>query len=761
MRRILWCMLEDGFKSDKQYVKCARPVGDTMGRYHPHGDSSIYGALIGASQLWNMRYPLIDFHGNNGSRDGDDPAAMRYTECRLSKISEETLSGIKKDTVDWIPNFDETTEEPVYLPGMFPNLLCNGTTGIAVAMACSFAPHNLGEVMDAAIAYLKGEETTSAGLLRYIQGPDFPTGGLVINQKELRSAYLTGKGRARIRGEYKVEKAKNGADILVFTSIPYKISKESLTAEIDQLCEEKKLEGITEIRDESNKQGVRFVIELAKGVNADVIAARLYETTDLETTYSFNQVALVDKTPKLLTLVDIIENYINHQKDVYRRANEYDLRKLEERIHILEGLCKALDDIDNVIALIKASANKSAAQQALMKRYNFTFQQADAILAMTLSKLANMEKIAIQKEKQDKENERAIILARLNSEAIFNADLVNVLTAFKDHYGDKRRTTITNIEMTKVEKEVAQIVPEDVVVIVTEAGNIKRVPKKNFKVQKRNGKGVKTQDDITLATIDTNTIDVLLAFTNKGRVYRIGVDTVPEGTQATRGTAISTLVEMEPAEQVVAVTSIARTDNAGKYVWFVTKRGLVKKTNLSEYAGTKRKTGVQAIGLREGDGIVSVWVGKDSDILIFTKEGMCIRFDGSNIGATGRVATGVQGIKLADNDEAAVATYIGYERNGVGKAPAGQVFVGCSDGSGKRVMVSEFTRQNRAGRGLKFAHSGQIVAAIGDIEESDILFVSGDTGAICVKVSDIAQGSRTSAGIKIIKGSKMVSAVKV
>lgn len=761
MRRILWCMLEDGFKNDKQFVKCARPVGDTMGRYHPHGDSSIYGALIGASQPWNMRYPLIEFHGNNGSRDGDPPAAMRYTECRLSKISEATLNGIKKDTVDWIPNFDETAEEPVYLPGMFPNLLCNGTTGIAVAMACSFAPHNLTEVMDAAIAYLQGTATTSSDLLNYIQGPDFPTGGVIINQKELRSAYLTGKGRARIRGEYVVEKAKNGAETIVFTSIPYKISKEMLSTEIDQLCEEKKLDGIVEIRDESNKKGVRFVIELARGVNADAIATRLYELTDLETTYSFNQVALVDKTPKLLTLVDIIKDYIDHQKEVYRRLNEYDLKKLEQRIHILEGLCKALDDIDNVIQLIKSSKDKTAAHTALMKKYNFTIEQADAILAMTLSRLANMEKMAIQNEKDEKEKERAIILARLGSEETFNSDLVKVLTEFKNHFGDARRTSITNVEITKAEKEVAQIVPEDVVVVITEAGNIKRVPKKNFKTQKRNGKGVKTQDDCTLATIDTNTIDVILAFTTKGKVYRIGVDTIPEGTQATRGVGISTLVEMENQERVAAIASASRSGGTDQFVWFVTRRGLIKKTNISEYNGAKRKQGVQAIGLREGDSLASVWVGPNSDILILTKEGMSIRFDGGTVGTTGRTAGGVQAIKLASDDEAVVATSVCERQVHDGKPANGQVFIGCSDGSGKRVMVSEFTKQNRAGRGLKFAHTGQIVSAIGNVQEDDNLFLSGDTGSICIKVSDISLGSRTSAGIKLIKGTKLVSAARV
>ena len=752
MRRILWCMQEDGFKSDKQYVKCARPVGDTMGRYHPHGDSSIYGALVGASQPWNMRYPLIDFHGNNGSRDGDGPAAMRYTECRLSKIAEATLDGIKKDTVDWIPNFDETTEEPVYLPGMFPNLLCNGTTGIAVAMACSFAPHNLNEVMDAATAYLEGKVNNSKDLLNYITGPDFPTGGLVINKKELDNAYLTGKGRARIRGEYKVEKARNGADMLVFTSIPYKISKEDLSAEIDSLCEEKKIDGIIEIRDESNKQGVRFVIELAKGINADVIAARLYELTDLETTFSFNQVALVDKTPKLLTLIDIVRNYVEHQKDVYRRLNEYEAKKLADRIHVLEGLCKALDDIDNVIQIIKSSKDKTEAATNLIKKYNFTSTQTNAILALTLSRLANMEKLAIQEEKIDKEKELSLILARLQDESIFNHDLVKIFTDFKNKFADERRTTITNIEITKEEKEIAQIVPEDVVVIVTEAGNIKRVPAKNFKIQKRNGKGVKTQDDITMGTIDTNTIDVILAFSNKGKVYRIGVDQIPEGNQTTRGTAIKTLVEMDANENIVAVTSMVRDEKARGYVWYITRNGLVKKTNISEYNGSKRKSGIQALGFREGDQLVSVWVGDNSDILLLTEKGMSIRFDGSTIGATGRTSAGVQGIKLNENDYVAV---------GLGVKETEQVFIGYSDGSGKRCNVSEFTKQNRAGKGLKLGCSGTIVTGIANINDETNLFISGNTGSICIKASDVSLSGRMGTPVKVIKETKLLAIAKI
>lgn len=761
MRRILWDMLETGCKSDKQYVKCARPVGDTIARYHPHGDSSIYGALVGASQPWNMRYPLIDFHGNNGSRDGDGPAAMRYTECRLSKISEATLDGIKKETVDWSPNFDETAQEPVYLPGLFPNLLCNGTTGIAVAMACNFAPHNLGEVMDAAIAYLNGTATTSDALAGIINGPDFPTGGLIINQRELRSAYTTGKGRVRIRGQYKVEKTKAGTENLVFTSIPYKVSKEDLTSAIDALCEEGKLTGVSEIRDESNKDGVRFVLVPQKGTNPDVLASRLFELTDLETTFSINMVGLVDKTPKQLTLVDIIKYYVEHQKDVLRRLNEHDLKELEKRIHILEGLCKALEDIDNIIALIKKSKDKSDAHAQLIAKYKFSSAQADAILAMTLSRLANMEKLAIEQEKKDKEAQRAIILTRLNDEAVFAAYVIEYLTAFKTRFADPRRTEITHIEQTKEEKEVAQIVPEDVVVVVTEAGNIKRIPKKTFKSQKRNGKGVKTQDDITLATVETNTVDVLLAFTTKGKVYRIGVDTVPEGAQTTRGVAISTLVEMEPTEQVAAITSVARTESTGKYVWFVTKRGLVKKTNLSEYVGAKRKAGVSAIKIREDDAIVGVWVGPDSDILILTKEGMSVRFDGASIGATGRTSVGVQGIKLADNDEAAVGLCVREKRDANSKDADGQVLIGCSDGTGKKVMVTDFTRQNRAGKGLKLTHSGKIVTALGDIDESGSVLITGDTGSICINIADVPKGSRSSATIKLIKGSKLVTMTRV
>lgn len=754
VRRILYDMLDKGLKNNGKYVKCATPVGDTISRFHPHGDSSVYGALVGISQPWNMRYPLIDFHGNNGSRDGDGPAAYRYTECKLSKIAEATMDGIKKDTVNWLPTFTEEEQEPEYLPGRFPNLLCNGTTGIAVAMACNFAPHNLNEIMDAAIYYLKNKGCSIDDLLQFIQGPDFPTGGLICNRNELRNAYATGKGRARIRAKYVVEKNKNGTESLVFTEIPYKVSKDDLATTIDILAEQGKLAGVSEIRDESNKSGIRFVVVPEKGINADVLANQLFRLTDLETVFSINQVALVNKVPKQLTLLDIIKYYIEHQESVYRRRNEYELKKLADRIHILEGLTKALEDIDNIIAVIKRSTNKSAAKTDLMTNFEYSEAQADAILAMTLSKLANMERIQIEEELKDKQAEHAIIFERLNDAQKFNNDLAIELTSFKNQFGDARRTEITNIEITKEDKEVAEIVPEDCVVIVTEAGNIKRITTTSFKRQKRAGKGVKTQDDITKASITTNTLDILLVFTNYGKVYRLPVDSIPAGTNATRGVAINSLISMEPGESCVICTNMERADTKDKkYVWFATKNGLIKKTALSEYAGFKRKAGMQATGLREGDSIISVWIGDDSDILMVSEEGMVIRFASTNITATGKAAIGVQGIKLGSTDYASVACQIQSGK---------KLLVVYQNGYGNKIDETEFTRQNRAGKGVKLGGAGisKVQSAI-TLDDDDMVLVSGDKTSICLDIQDIKLGARINAPIKLIKDNKIVSIARV
>jgi len=756
VRRILYDMLDKGLKSSGKYVKCATPVGDTMSRFHPHGDSSIYGALVGISQPWNMRYPLIDFHGNNGSRDGDGPAAMRYTECRLSKIAEVTLADIKKNTVDWMPTFTEEENEPCLLPGRFPSLICNGTTGIAVAMACSFAPHNLTEVMDAAIYYLNHKGCSVDDLLQFVKGPDFPTAGIIINQQELRNAYLTGKGRVRMRAKYVIETSKTGTEAIVFTEIPYKVSKEVLATEIDALAEEGKLVGISEIRDESNKSGVRFVVVPQKGTNADVLVSQLFKLTDLETTFSINQVALVNKTPKQMSLLDLIKYYIEHQEEVYRRRNEYELKKLADRIHILEGFEKAFEYIDAIIAAIKRSADKAAAKEELKKQWRFTDAQADAILSMTLSRLANMERIQIQSELVDKVEQHVLIFNRLNNSEIFTEDLAKELTDFKVQYGDERRTEIISIEVTKEEKEVAQITPEDCVVILTEAGNIKRITTTAFKRQRRNGKGVKSQDDITKESITTNTIDVLLGFTNYGRVYRLPVDSIPAGTISSRGVSINSLVSMEPGESCVTIASMVRDrGQTQRFVWFATKKGLIKKTNLDEYGNLKRKGGLQALGLREGDSLVSVWIHENSHILMVTEEGMSIRFDGTSIAPTGRTAAGVQGIKLGISDNVAFACPIE-------STPGERLLVVWESGLGKKIDTNDFICQIRAGKGAKLggAEVSKIRSGV-TIRDDSMVLVSGETSSIVLAVTDIKLGNRTSTPVKLIKDNKIKSIARV
>lgn len=749
MRRILWEMQEDGLASNKQYVKCATPVGNTMAKYHPHGDSSIYGALVHASQPWTMRYPLIDFHGNNGSRDGDGPAAHRYTECRLSQIAESTLEHIKKNTVDWIPNYSETGEEPVYLPGRFPNLLCNGTTGIAVAMACSFAPHNLNEVMEAAQKVLTGDYAEDE-LLECIKGPDFPTGGIIVNQKELRDAYRTGKGRVRIRGEYHVE-SKGGRDTLVFDSIPYKISKENLILEIDTLCEEKKIEGITEIRDESNKKGVRFVIELAKGINGDVIANKLYRLTELETTYSINQVALVDKTPRLLSFKTLVEKYVEHQEDVFLRRLNYELEKLKDRIHILHGLAKAVEDIDNVIQLIKSAENSTDAGVKLRAKYGFTEVQAKAILDMKLSKLAHTEKIAIENELEEKQKKADALIILIENRAARCVALSGEFTEFAKKFGDARRTTVTNIEMTAEEKEVAEIVPENCVVVITEAGNIKRIPATSYRTQKRNGKGVKNQDEVIQNVIKTNTIDNLMVFSSFGKVYRLAVNDVPVGTNATRGTSIETLVAMDVGEKFVTLASVDRTAPDGQYVWFITKNGIIKKTGLSEYAGMKRKTGVIATNLKEGDSLAKVFIAPDSQLIVFTKNGMGLRFDGKNVSASSRTAIGVKAINLNDGDFVADVVYLSGEKD---------IMIFAQNGVAKRVPLTEFALQNRAGKGLICHKPGNVVAAC-PVNDDHMMLVVGDVTSICISSADVTVGSRATQGVMVIKGSNILGVARI
>ena len=750
-RRILWDMFDNGYFNNKKVVKCAQPVGDTMARFHPHGDASIYGALVWLSQPWNMRYPLISFHGNNGSRDGDEAAAYRYTECKLSKMGEEMLADIKKDTVDWQLAYTDVENEPVYLPGRIPNLIVNGTSGIAVAMACSFAPHNLNEVMDAAIHVTQNPDCDIKEILNFIKGPDFPTGGLIINKDELPSAYLTGKGRARIRGEYTVESDKKG-DKIVFTSIPYKVSKEELVTSIDKLCEEGKIEGITTIRDETNRTGVRFVIEVAKGVSTEPIIAKLFKLTRLEETYSFNQVALVDKKPQLLNMKQLLEIYINHQKDVLLRKSKFEAKKIANRLHILDGLLIALEDIDNVIAMIKSSESAAAAKERLMAAYNLTEVQAKAILDMKLAKLAKLEKVEIQKEKAELEEE----LKRLNA-IIANPipTLIEIFEGLKKTYGDARRSTITQVATTKEEKEIEFVEPEKCVVMMTEGGLIKRIPSTSFRTQKRNGKGVKNQDDITNAVIRTNTIDSLMIFSDKGKMYRLLVNDIPVGTNVSKGTSIKSLINMDTDEQPAVMYSIYR-DTDAQYVLFVTKNGLVKKTSLEEYIKTKKKTGIAAITLKEGDELAAVSLIKDEQLILITSNGMGIRFDSKEIGATSRATSGVKGINIGADDKIVAAMAV---RNGNDR-----IAIFAHGGLSKKIDLSELPLQKRAGKGLicyKPTNSTGKIAAATLVEDSDSVLIVGDKTSICISASDIHNLGRSSIGNQVIKNSKILSVSKV
>ena len=750
-RRILWDMFDKGYMNNKKFVKCAQPVGDTMGRFHPHGDSSIYGALVWLSQPWNMRYPLISFHGNNGSRDGDEPAAYRYTECKLSKEGEEMLADIKKNTVDWASAYTDEEDEPVYLPGRIPNLIVNGTSGIAVAMACSFAPHNMNEVMEAIKYALANPNCKIDELLNFIKGPDFPTGGLIINKDELATAYKTGKGRARIRGEYVVE-TKAGKDSIVFTSIPYKVSKENLAIEIDKLCEAGSIEGISAIRDESNKDGVRFVVELAKGVSAEPIIAKLFKMTQLENTYSINQVALVDKKPRLLNIKQLIEIYIEHQRDVLLRKTKYEADKIQARIHILEGLLIALEDIDNVITLIKKSENAAAAKVSLMSVYNLSEAQAKAILDMKLSRLAKLEKIEIQKEKEEleKEFERLSLILKDPSD-----ELMKIFDEIKTKYGDNRKTTITQVSTTKEEKEIEFVEPEKCVVVMTEGGLIKRVPSTSFKTQKRNGKGVKTQDDITSAVIRTNTIDSLMIFTDKGKMYRLLVNDVPVGNNTTKGQSIKSLIAMDTDENPTVIYSIYR-DTDAKYVMFVTKNGLVKKTSLEEYVKTKKKTGITAISLKEDDALATVFLVKDEPIVLLTNNGMGIKFSSMEIAATSRNTSGIKGITLSEDDYVVAGLPVRNSKDSLA--------IFSTNGLSKKISLDDLMIQKRAGKGLicykPTASSGEVSAAA-LISDEDNLLICGNANSICISATEIPLLSRASLGNQVIKNSKILSVSKV
>ena len=724
-RRLLWGAFERGYTFSKPHVKSAKIVGDVMGTYHPHGDSSIYGALVRLSQPWVMRYPLIDWHGSNGNIDGDGPAAMRYTESRLSKLAEDgMLKGIKKKNVDFIPNYSEDCEEPVTLPAIFPNLLCNPNTGIGVAMACNFAPHNLCEVATAIYDYIDGKEPM-------LPGPDFPTGGIVINMNDIPNIMRTGHGSVKVRAKYNVEKQN-----IVFYEIPYGTSTEALIAEIGEVAESD-IPDIINIRNESNKKGLRIVVECAKGVNPDAIVNKLFAKTNLQSSFSYNQVALINKTPTEVNLKDCIRIYLDHNVECLVKETEYDLHAAEARLEIVEGLLRALEDIDNIIAFIKKSESSAAAKDGLIKEYKFTEPQAKSIVAMRLGSLAKLEKVELNEEKNGLVKDIEEFNKILSSKDIQVSIIRDRLSDLVKKYGDKRRTELAQIEVPKEDKEIQTVIPEDVVVMVSQTGDVKRIPKSSFRTQRRNGKGIKSEDDAVLTTIKTNTIDNLLVFTDKGKMYKILVDKLPVGSNVSKGQNLASLINMDSDEKVVAASSLDR-DTDAEYVVFVTKQGLFKKTLLSEYKSIKKSTGTQAIKLKDGDSISNVVFMKNEEFMIFSRLGMCIRFTTNDIAAIGRVTSGVKGINLNDGDEVICGFPIVEGKK--------EIAIIGKNGYGKKTDLTEFNVQGRGGKGVKL---GAEIAGAVLIGPEDNLLLIGKPNSICIEGSDLPVQGKSTLGVKL------------
>lgn len=750
-QRILFIMEDEKVSSSKPHKKCAKVVGSVMGRVHPHGDTAIYEAMVRLAQPWVMRYPLIDWHGNYGNQGGDGAAASRYTESRLAKIAEDgLLINLKKKNVDWKLNYSEDEYEPVVLPAIFPNLLCNPNQGIGVAMACHWLPHNLTEVGNLIVKYMK------EGVLDFENmAPDFPTGGIIINGKELKQIYATGKGKVVIRGKYEIEtRAKK--TLIVFTEIPYSVKTEDLLDQINEACTKELITGVEEVRDESNKKGLRIVFELTKDASEGQVLKQIFKETDLQKSLSANQVALVDKTPTLLNWKECIDIYIKHNIDVVTREAEYDLKKALARLEIVNGLLKALEDIDNIIALIKSSKSAAAAKDNLIAKYNFTDNQAKAIVDMKLGKLAGLERIELQNEKAELDKLVEELDTLINSEEKQKETVLNRLIAFVNKYGDKRRTEVTHINIKPEEKEIAEVIPEDVVVMVSQNGLIKKIPAGQIKVQRKGGKGVKNADDAVMEAISTNTIDTLMLFSNFGKLYKIIVDNIPNGTTASKGTPISTLVNLENGEKIMAATSLYRSSKA-QYAIFVTSQGMFKKTNLQEYmTGRSSKTGVAALKLKENDKVVDITFLNEEDIVLITKNGMSIKFATKDITPIGRVAIGVKGINLNDGDNVVAALPVHKETDAIA------IFT--ANGIGKKTNLNEFPIQGRGGKGTcvyKPTDSTGEVIGSAMISDEDNIMIIGNYSSICISATDIPLIGKTGIGNVLLKNNKVVSVVKI
>ena len=749
-RRILHSMNELKNGPDKPHRKCARIVGDTMGKYHPHGDSSIYEALVKLAQEWNTRYPLVDGHGNFGSVDGDHAAAMRYTEARLSKISTEMMADIGKNTVDFIDNFDGTESEPVVLPSRYPNLLVNGTSGIAVGMATNIPPHNLKETINAAIRIIdnrveEGRETDIDELMEIVKGPDFPTGAQILGRQGISDAYKTGRGKIKVRAVTEIETMNNGKHRIIVTELPYMVNKSLLIKNIADLVKNKRIDGITDIRDESSREGMRVVIELRKDVNANVILNQLFKHTQLQDTFGCIMLALVDGVPKILNLKDMLTYYLKHQEDVVLRRTKYDLDKAESRVHVLKGYLIALDNIDEVISIIRSSKNVREAKTRLIERFGLTEIQANAIVDMQLRALTGLEREKI-------ENEYNELMAKIEEYKAIIADknkLLGVikteLAAIADKYGDERRTSISAYSDDITDEEL--IKREEIVISMTKLGYIKRMPKDTFKVQNRGGKGIKGMNIIDNDIIDeiflTNTHNFIMFFTNMGRVYRMKGYEIPESGRNARGVAIVNLLQLLPNEKVTAIIPIAGFDK--RYLIMATKNGIVKKTKIEAFENI-RKTGLAAITLNDGDELIEVKATSgENDIFLVTKKGMCIRFNENCVRDTGRTSMGVRGIRCDKSDEV-IAMQLDVQGEEI-------LFV-TANGMGKRTELSEFSPQMRGGKGVKCykitKKTGDIVSAKAVTNDHDIMMMTNEGIMIRMHCSDITVIGRITSGVKLM-----------
>ena len=761
-RRVLFSMIELNNGPDKPPRKCARIVGDTMGKYHPHGDSSIYGALVNMAQEWSTRYPLVDGHGNFGSVDGDGAAAMRYTEARLSKISMEMLADINKNTVDFSPNFDETEKEPTVLPARYPNLLVNGTSGIAVGMATNIPPHNLKEIIAAVVKIIdniveENRDTEIEEILKIVKGPDFPTGATILGTRGIEEAYRTGRGKIRVRAVTNIETLPNGKSQIIVTELPYLVNKARLIEKIADLVKEKKIDGITALNDHSSREGMRICIELRRDVNANVLLNKLYKHTQLQDTFGVIMLALVNNQPKVMNLMEILKHYLAHQEDVVTRRTQYDLNKARERAHILEGLLKALDNIDEVIRIIRGSENTQVAKARLMERFTLSDAQAQAIVDMRLRTLTGLEREKLEaeyKELMDRIRRLEAILADRN---LLLRVIREEILAISEKYGDERKTAIGFDEF---DISMEDMIPnENTVITMTKLGYIKRMTVDNFRSQNRGGKGIKgmqtIEDDYIDELLMTTTHHYLMFFTNMGKVYRLKAYEIPEAGRTARGTAIINLLQLQAGEKITAVLSL-KDYSQGQYLFMATKSGIVKKTPIQDYANV-RKTGLAAISLKDDDELIEVkFTDNKKDIILVTKYGQCIRFKDTDVRSTGRVSMGVRGINLSDGDE-----IIGMQLCSQGD----YLLIASEKGMGKRTSMSEFSVQNRGGKGVKCykitEKTGNVVGVKAVNDDNEVMMITTEGIIIRIACSDISILGRITSGVKLMNLDEKVSVASI